>query len=157
MMCSTVRGLIGLPTSPTLSRPLKAGAAPAPRIASPRKFQYAGQRLGRFGIEMDRPALATLGPVNMRLPIGQLDIAASEGAQLGNAHAGPKEHQDDRPHLEGTELLDLVLVPLQLADIFDNPLEVAQLHVRRRRCVKRGIIAAIRTRSRSVERVGCRS
>src|SRR6476620_6525567 len=109
----------------------RRGAGATDRVAP--QVPVRLERLGRFGIEMDRPALATLGPVNMRLPIGQLDIAASEGAQLRNAHAGPEEHQDDCPHLEGTELLDLVLVPLRLADIFDNPLEVTQLHVRRRR------------------------
>src|SRR4029078_5003618 len=54
----------------------RRGAGATDRVAP--QVPVRLERLGRFGIEVDRPALAALGPVDMRPTIGQLNVAAAE-------------------------------------------------------------------------------
>src|SRR3954453_20179096 len=90
------------------------------------------QSLSRFGVKVNRPAFASLGPVDIGLAIDQLDIAPAERAQFGDAYPGPKEHQDHGSDLIGAELLGRILSRFGIAHIGDDPFEIAEFDIGRR-------------------------
>src|SRR5215211_4313118 len=80
----------------------RVGSGAADRVAP--HLPIRGDRIRRFGVEVNRAALAALGAVDVGGAVGQIDIASPECAELGNAHACAEKEQDHPAHLQATEL-----------------------------------------------------